>query len=61
MHTSAKQAAKALQRKVWANEISDLGPRSAIWRAQMQEFLVGWETEEEEAINRTRFTSGTNE
>lgn len=37
MHTSAKQAAKALHKKVWANEISDLGPRSAIWRAQMQE------------------------
>lgn len=30
MYTSAKQAAKALQKKVWANEISDLGPRSAI-------------------------------
>lgn len=44
--TSAKQAAKALHKKVSANEISDLGPRSAMRerrrkRSELSEATIG--------------------
>lgn len=58
VQNSAKQAAKALHKKVSANEISDLGPRSAMRerKKERSEELIG-----ENEYGNLGFKNGANE